>query len=77
MRCAAENSAVHCTGSPATDVSRDRIPASTAADRQTRQSTSDRIAEVPMVAAAVWATVLSARIAAAFAQADVRMRLPI
>ena len=30
-----------------------------------------------MVAAAVWATVLSARIAAAFAQADVRMRLPI
>ena len=69
--CIAPASAYSVTsGSPATDVSRDRIPASTAADRQTRQSTSDRIAEVPMVAAAVWATVLSARIAAAFAQAE-------
>lgn len=53
------------------------MPANAAADRQTRQSTSDRSAEEPTVAAAVWATVLSARIAAARTHADVKMRLPI
>lgn len=53
------------SGRPATLVSTERRPARSEAEITTFQSTADSIAEVPMVATAVWATVLTARTAAA------------
>lgn len=53
------------SGSPATDVKSDKIPAKRDALTTIFQSTPDNIAAVPMVATAVCATVLIARIAAA------------
>ena len=55
-----------CTsGSPATLVSKDKTPANTDALTTIFQSTAENTAAVPMVATAVCATVLIARIAAA------------
>ena len=56
------------SGSPATDVSSDRIPASSAALPTMIQLTSPMTADVPMVATAVCATVLIARMPEAFSQ---------
>ena len=53
------------SGRPATEVRRDRRPAKAAAEQTTAQFTSDRIAEVPIVAIAVCATVFKARMPAA------------
>ena len=54
------------SGNPATLVSSERIPASSEAEITTFQSTAERIADVPIVAAAVYAIVLTARTPAAF-----------
>ncbi len=59
------------SGSPATLVSRDNTPASAAAEATIAQLTSPRTAAVPIVATAVCATVLIARIPAAFNQCNV------
>ena len=54
------------SGRPATLVSRDSTPASADAEATRGQLTSPMAAAVPMVATAVWATVLTARTPAAF-----------
>lgn len=54
------------SGNPATEVRRESSPASADALRTTRQSTALRTALEPIVAMAVCATVLTARIPAAF-----------
>lgn len=54
------------SGSPATLVSIDRIPASADAEATATQFTSLMRAEVPIVAIAVWHTVLIALMPAAF-----------
>ena len=60
---------VYCctSGRPATEVSKDKIPANAEALATAAQFTSPKTAAVPMVAAAVWATVFMARMDAAFA----------
>ena len=54
------------SGSPATEVSRERIPARTEAEATAIQFTSPMNADVPTVATAVCATVFTARTPAAF-----------
>ena len=56
------------SGKPATDVKRDRMPASAAAETTATQLTSPITTEVPIMATAVCATVLTALIPAALAQ---------
>ena len=51
------------------DVNRDKMPARADADATKVQLTSPIAAAVPIVAIAVWATVLTARIPAAFTHA--------
>lgn len=64
----AKNAVFYCysaSGRPATDISKDSIPASSDDEKTTAQFTLEITAEVPIVAIAVCATVLNALVEAA------------
>ena len=67
--CAGSAYSSGTSGMPATLVSRLKMPARTDEDSTSFQFTSPMAADVPMVATAVWATVLMARMPAALNQA--------